>query len=63
MMMATASPESPGNEINRKSTPDTTNKARINKKPCKAESILKAARSAKRTNVIARIFINMHKDA
>ncbi|WP_316814660.1 hypothetical protein [Pedobacter nyackensis] len=60
---ATDKPEGPGKEMNKKSTLETMQSARINKKPCKGVSILKAAVSAKRTNVIARIFINMHKDA
>lgn len=36
---------------------------RMKRRPCKTESILKAAISAQTTNEIARISINMHKDA
>nr|WP_121272708.1 hypothetical protein [Pedobacter schmidteae] len=63
IIIATERPERPGKEINKKRTPDTTNNARINKNPCKKLSILNAATNANSTNVIARIFINMHKDA
>ena len=62
-MMATDKPESPGNEINRYSTPETTHIAKIKRRPCKKESILKAAMKANKTKVNARIFINIYKDA
>lgn len=62
-MIATDKPERPGKDINRYSTPETPHIARINKKPCKNVSILKAAMNANRINVAVRIFINMYKDA
>ncbi|WEK21548.1 MAG: hypothetical protein P0Y49_10405 [Candidatus Pedobacter colombiensis] len=63
IIMATESPESPGKEINKNSRPETAHNAIINRKPCKKVSILNAAISANRTNVIARIFINICKYA
>lgn len=62
-MIATDNPDSPGKEINRNNIPQTTHIAKINRKPCKKESILKAAMSANKMKADARIFINIYKDA
>lgn len=62
-MIATDNPDSPGNEINRNSTPETTPIATIKRRPCKKVSILKAAMKANNIKVSARIFININKDA
>lgn len=59
----TASPEYPGNKMNKYSTPATAANVRINNIPFKGESILKAANTANVKNVRASAVKNIHKDA